>query len=1654
MIDILKPFAFGLNSAQRGLACLAGLSLVGIATVAGAGPYDETKTRPGTEITNTAIIKYGSDITPDPILVSHELTVMPYDAPSSLRLFREVRDNETGEVFYIPHLGAPRTLVETDRILAGTELYAVLDHPGLNYDSGAIDRVDIIVSDAISGDRETLVLVETSADSGLFTAPFCTCATSATPGDGEVHTRPHSRIDALHQDPWRSDRQLRDAVLVGPIDPFGVLFDSRTGAPLSGVEVALVDAVTGEPAEVFGDDLETPYPATVFTGGTVTDSGGTTYEFDIGEYRFPFVPPGSYRLEISPPRGYIAPSAVSDDEIQLLPQAPFSLVSGSRLDPFEIVAGSDLEIDVPLDGSALIEVQRIGSTDVATIGDALKFTVLVSTPLRGGFEADIFDLLPSGLSLVPESVKINGESAKESVLIGPMGRNITFDDVLIPDGASARITYIARIGASAMEGETLTSSSTAEAHGFIANTAFHDLNVESLFQTDRSILLGQVFANRCEASYQPDLDLSGIRLLLENGRYVETDAAGLFSFRNLTPGTHVVAIDPLSLPPGFAPVLCENSTRRAGRAGSVFVDATGGFAEQAFFHIAASDDAKLRSPRAALDIPKQARVHDLDQSWLDASRMRTGVVFPHAGYLPRTQSLELAVMRKAGDSVTVKLNGATLDAIHRRPALARSDGAGYLDIWNGAPLQHGVNEIEVVIRGVHGAITHEEIVEVGFNDRVERLEYLSAQSEPNTDGHRQPLVVLRATDQAGTPLHPGMRVALSISAPFAFAGDQPQDPETRRKTATVDPDGLIRLHLAASRLSGTAQITALSGDKQTSTDVYISAADRPWVIVGLAEGTAAHRDISRHMVSTGSRHIGSLGPLKLHGRAALYAEGVIDGKWLTTLRYDSAINEDTQDFFDIDPTAQYIVYGDQSVKGDAAQSRHALYLRLSSERTDILYGDFDTDIDGEVAQYSRRLTGAQITWRGERIEARAFAASTAQSFLSDSFAANGTSGPFDLEGRALLAFSERVRVQTLHRADADRIKNEQVLRRGTDYDIDYRTGRIFLAEPLQARDSELDPNILVVDYEVETPHEDGLVAGARLDHEINEAMSVGATVVHQDHVSGSDGGGQLVGVDFDKDLDLGWAIRGGVAFSQQSTSDALPEGAWGHAAELSLNWSRDGSEFSTYLRSESSDFGIENQAGESTHVISAGIAGDIALSEKEIEDEEGNTEAISNRLEVSGDFEQDLDREDRTLTLEGLLKRDSSAATGLTSRGYGLQIAHEDRPDAEGLVSATAVKAVGLSEWTSKDGRLSLGFGQELTVLEAGQAATPDTGSIDAAFALSDTVTIKAANEVAFGRDSKADIFSIGAEIAPWDGAVLDFGTLYATDGSNGATIGHVGINQSMAIGEIWTLRGGVERQGRIDDRTSGPVALAGLSHERIGEGFTTFTLGADRSTEHWSLGGGMEYRLGEVEDSRRIHGLASGRVSEELSIGAKASLLTAKLHDSEAEEKENRIEASLAWRPQDARFALLDQISARREVSEGEDVLALVHSTYFTRELTGGHQINLRHGIKYARQSFDGDDYEDVLNLVGAEYRHDLTEWFDAGIQGSVLTSAATRTTRGSAGLSLGITPFENGWLSLGYNLAGFQDEDFSALGYTDQGAFLQFRMKFDRNSLSAFGR
>jgi uncharacterized repeat protein (TIGR01451 family) len=1655
---------------------LCGVLLSLAMTPAMAGLYDNTATSPGTVISNQIQLTYGKPGTDRPPMTADtEFTVVPITVPGKLNIFGYAPGNPdavnlrvrpstystgadgTGPFMPVPApvmngleipLGQPLPLVQIERLLRGMPFFLVLEDAGLNFDSALLDTVDVTITDFVTGDTEVIRLTETSSDSGIFTAHSCACGTDSSARDGSMTTVPHSLIDAVYTDALRAERRLDDSVLVGPVDPFGIIFDSRTGAPINGVEITIIDNATGNPARVYGNDLNAVYPATVITGSTVTDSAGETYVLADGEYRFPFVDIGTYHFEVTAPRGYVAPSVALDEDIQALDDAPYALNPGSRLGDFDVVPGPALEIDIPMDGAQLIDIIRTGSADILEIGDFIQYTVSVGSTSSTPVQADVLDILPQGINILTASVSVDDVNFTDAI-ISADGRRITFPNVIIPVSGRLEITYIAQVTTGARENATLVSSSVAEADTMISNTDTHDLNVTAALSMDENIVLGQVFTQGCDAHFDPTLDLSGIRIMMENGRYVETDSEGLFSFRAMRRGTHVLQMDPLSIPRGFKPVLCENNTRRAGSATSIFVEARGGLMNQVAFFLEGAPVFDEAPTTDTVETP--ARIDDFGQEWLENQpSVAPGIVFPQPGALPVTKSMNLAYIRQAGQSATVTINGEKVPAFHRRPAIAHADGVSFLDVWRGAALKEGHNEIVVTVVDISGETVFEETRTVSYASEVNQIEIIEERSVLTSDGRSQPYLVLQARNRDGIILHPGAIISLQASHPFLFAPDA-DEAASRRASFMVDADGYIRASIASTTRPGRLTVSVEYDGGIASDSVGIETPDRPWMLVGLAQGTAAHSTIADHMQTIEESRIAEFGDISVNGRVAFYAQGVIEGKWLATIRYDSGISEQENDFFAEDPDARYVVYGDVSTEGDAAQSRDALYLRLESEDMDLLYGDFDTGFNTGQATYSRRLTGARAILQGEATKVIVFAASTSQSFVEDDFAGNGTSGPFDLSSAPVAVYSERVYIETYDRRQTDQILSSIELERGRDYDIDYGRGRIFLLDPLMSRDTALNPNSLVVRYEIDNIREDGIVAGARIEHQLTDDILIGATAVHEDNINGSTASGQLLGIDAEITINPFLTAQLSAAASRQGDTDALDSDRMGHAAEARLIYDDDRSIVEAYLRSESTGFGIDNKIENPEQIVSAGIKADIVLDEYIANEGEDDEMRHARRLELAAVAEDNLDSNERIAVAEGMFVRED----GYRLRGFGLRALHRTTEGGEADDGAWGLKGIAIQEWVSSDERLRLGFGQELTLFKDGDIGEPDRGSMEISYALTESLWLNATNEILIEDGIEANIVSLGADIDAWEGGTLSFGGLNATSPSTSAIIGYAGLDQDIVVNETLAFNFGVEHQGVISSTVeeNGPVANSPLSHERLTEGFTAFRFGVDKTTETYSAQALAERRLSDSVDSTRLSFRMEGDHGENAAYGLKGSFYR---EDPAAADRnfDHEVQASYAYRPKDARRAILNQLTFGKEGEGDTSQTRIVNLLSYSTQLGETNELNLRHGIKWAEFEFGGDSYSDVLNMVGAEYRHDISEWIDIGLHGSALHAARGDTMRYSAGVSVGVTPFENGWLSIGYNAYGYEDRDFSASGYTDKGAFVQFRVKFDGDTLRALTR
>lgn len=466
----------------------------------------------------------------------------------------------------VPVSAGPVPLAPATAYHKGQIVFIRITEPDHNSDATVIDIVDVSLVAAITGDTEILRLRETGPDTGIFAGYILSTAAQMTPGNGLLSVATNDRLSLRYIDDADQADTAMASVLV---DPYGVVFSSGTGQPISGVQVRLVDSDTGQPAVVFGDDGVSTYPATVTTGGTVIDSSGAVYTFPEGRFRFPLANPGNYRLEIALPTGsgYLWPSTAPTAAIQALPGGPFMINTGSRGEVFVLKAGPPLELDMPVDPLPTpLFVRKTANKATAANGDFLQYSVEVENTanLYSLANVEVVDVLPHGFRYQAGSARIGDGQAQDPMSL-PDGRTLKFNLGTLAPGARASVRYVTEIAVAA-PGKAINLASATSNGAVRSNTAEAAVTVREDLMRSRSILMGRVIVTNPDDADKGNDGLAGVRIYLEDGSFVVTDKRGMFHFEGIKPGTHVVQMDLDTLPEKYQAVLAEDNTRSAGRA--------------------------------------------------------------------------------------------------------------------------------------------------------------------------------------------------------------------------------------------------------------------------------------------------------------------------------------------------------------------------------------------------------------------------------------------------------------------------------------------------------------------------------------------------------------------------------------------------------------------------------------------------------------------------------------------------------------------------------------------------------------------------------------------------------------------------------------------------------------------------------------------------------------------------------------------------------------------------------------------------------------------------------------------------------------------------------------------------------------------------------
>lgn len=1651
-------------------------------------------------ITNTARADWDSPSGPGSSL-SNLVELEVERSPVTITTFTPRTDGGGGStVTYLPSLcgvqsvasagGSNSTSVSqsvspTSEIRVGQDVIFEVSVPAANVDPSVADTLRTVIT-TTSGDREEVTIFETGPDTGIFVGRIPTVGVPPAPvtGDCQLSLSADDTI-TIAVVGGANDSVVVSANVNVLVDPFGIVFDSDTGEAVSGARVTLINVATGLPATVFAEDGVTPWPSSVISGQPITDGAGNVTIMPPGEYWFPLAPLGTYRLQVEPPAPYTAPSTATPAFLAMLDRpggGSFVIVDASFGASFPLADPTPVEIDIPVDRPSLeVGLTKTASRTAAQPGDVVFYTVTAQNqdPTRVKRNVVLTDTPSAWLRLRQDSIRLNGQEAADAVTVTDDGRQLSIALGDLAGGEQSRVTYAMVVRADAPPGQALNRAEAIDARGN-SSVASAVIDVERETIASRMTIIGRITAGRCDVR-DPRLGIPGVRVMLEDGSFAITDVDGRYHFEGVVPGTHVVQVAPMTLPEGGEFIDCTRSSRSAGSATSRFVIGQGGSLAVADFHATVPEGvlgAIGEAEKAAEEAEAENAAEEIgDIDFLALGDGPDGWLFPEVDHNPRAPSVRVAIRHRKGQKADLFVDGEPVSPLAFAGIQNASDGHYAVSVWRGIPLRGEKTALTANILNSFGGVSKELERDVFFTSVPARIELLEEQSVLTADGVTRPVIAIRVLDRHNRPVRGGIAGEFTLNAPYQSAA-QIEQSQIRQLSGsgsasarwTVEgSDGIALIELAPTMVSGSVRLDFNLTDgevtRQQELEAWIEPGEIEWTVIGLAEGSVGAKTVADNMERAG-RFDSDLGD---NARVALYAKGRVLGKYLVTLAYDSAKQRDDQRVLGaLDPNAYYTVFADSSSRRFDAASREKLYVRIETATFYAMYGDFQTGFDQtNLAQYNRTATGVKAEARFGQFQAQGFAAEVSSRFRRDEIQGAGLTGPYALSSRAIIANSERVAIETRDRFRSEVIVSRQELTRFIDYDIDLLSGTITFSEPVSSRDFDLNPQFIVIDYEVDELAGGELNAGVRAAWTSQSgSVRIGATGITD---KGDDARTNIGALDIRAKVGAQTELRGEIAMSRSAGKTAS---GWIVEAEH-----RSGNvDFLAYVRSLQADFGVGQQNGAERGRRKIGFDARYSFNDKA---------AI-----VTSAWRDDslIDSSRRNaVQLQGQYRTEST--------DFQLGVSHFNDRLSDGTRNKSTVLDAGATQRLFNN-KLELSVASSIALDSAESVDLPETHRVGARYAIASGVRLVGLYEIAKGQNIDARTARAGIEVSPWQGGQITT-TLGQQDikEAGNRSFAAFGLAQTLQVNSKLTLDATLDANRTLGSDPVGDVlntAQPSASGGQIGqngqlfEDFTAVTLGAAYRLDRWSATARAEYRDGESEDRKGFTFGAIRQLGEGSVVGSGFTWTQA---EGVGTAKTEVFESALAFahRPDASSIAMLGKIEYRADTVRGavagqtgptgQSALTVTGDAQSRRligslstnwsprgytEVDGleGYENQTRRselgvfvGARYNFDQFEGFDLAGFTALAGLDARIGIGDRFEVGASGTVRANLTDNVTSFSVGPNIGFVPADGTLLTVGYNIEGFRDDDFSAARNTDKGLYASARIKFDADTFGFLG-
>lgn len=1296
------------------------------------------------------------------------------------------------------------------------------------------------------------------------------------------------------------------------------------------------------------------------------------------------------------------------------------------------------------------------------------------------------------------------------------GINTATASALFPDGGQANIS---------VDDDSVAAGQGLRAVASVKATA--QVIVDAGVFTERGYIIGKVYAD-CDFDRQQgheEIGIPGIRIYMNDGTYVITDAEGKYSFYGLEPKTWVLKLDNTTLPPGFLPKPLDN--RHAGVGDSRFVDLKSGelhradFADTGCFPEMIANvkarrakgevfspeieknldadllnergfgaDVKARPASGLVDAQNGIRVEEfnLDQflneknSTLPAEPLTANpqvdletlvkaekdntfgfIGLKDGAVMPREK---MSIMLKGRQQAQFKLMVNGVEVPQSRVGQVVSNNATGIQAWEfvSVDLAPGRNQLKAQQVDQFGNVRGEEVINVMVADRLANM-LLRVPNKPIADGSSV-WVELALSDEAGTRVNARTQVTLEVDRGRWLSEDvNPDEPGWQ----VFVEGGLTRFELAAPSSPTELNIRATSGTLVETAEINFIPDLRPMLAVGLIEGSISFSDSDSDAPTGSDRFERELNNFtddsdddyEAGMRGSIFAKGRVLDNWLLTARYDSEQDDDTTQFRDIQPDEFYPVYGDSSQRGFDAQSTSDVYVRLDRGLNYIQYGDFTTSDGNSVlglARYNRSMTGLKGHIETDSLSINLFVADDSTRQISREIRGAGVSGPYGFggndptEGRLFdsnyVRNSEQVELIVRRRGQESIILDVQPLARFSDYQIDEENGQLLFRGPIQSLDQELNPIFIRVTYEVEDGGEDYITAGGSIEWKVVDSLAISGTYVKDDNPQG-EVEVMGAGVEFrpwdNTTIMLEHALT--------TRGQASGEDRKGEASRAEVRLSEGPVSINLYAAKTDPDF---NTSAGKTSIIPTTITG---------------ANNVSTGTVGAGREEYGLDMtlritESTNLTLDAYRTEDTTTAGGTDEREH-VSVAISQRFGEYLTLELNAGQTEGTtaSGATIDDRTIGGRLTTKLPYIDNSSAFVEykrDTNDDDqelwalgAEAPVSQRTKVYARHEIRNTLDSRREGFTNEGERHQ---TVFGFSTSYMDNKGSlfseyRARDAFDGRSAEAAIGvrHGWELTDGLNLDASFEQIRSVETIDGSQDVDAMSAAIAVDYVGDPL----WKATGRLEWRQ---SSSRRswLNTLGLGRkLSRDWTFLGRNSITLDENRGDGNTSIRDRLQLGLAWRETDrnrwavlARYELDYDDTPASGTGEDRDSLSHIFSMHANYKPLEAWGVSARYAYKYTGETIGNDEIDFDMHLLSGRVTYDFAERWDAGIVASTIFNEDANNY--GLGLEVGYLVAANLWVSAGYNVFGYTDDEQLNADYTTEGAFIRFRYKFDENLFS----